>query len=152
MQRSIKKHHLKNMKKILLTFLSLAFFIMAQSQESWTICYGKKTILKKVSEDRVKNTFAINKSSLTTNIKFTIQLHAVDTANNITLMANLDNSNTVKEWEYTGKSFNIGSSELKTLFGSGNKLDFYYRSIPKDPEKAAVVRIRPVHICTITLK
>jgi len=140
------------MKKLLLTFLSFAFFTMAQSQESWTICYGKKTILKKVSEDRVKNTFAVSKSSLATNTKFTIQLHAVDTSNNITLMANLDNSNTVKEWEYTGKSFNIGSSELKTLLGTSNKLEFYYRSIPKDPEKAAVVRIRPVHICTITLK
>lgn len=125
---------------------------MVQSQENWTICYGKKTILKKVAEDRVKNTFTINKNSLTSNSKLTIQLLALDTANNITLMANLENGNSVKEWEYTSKSLSIPAKELKTLFGTDNKLHFFYRSIPKDPEKAAVVRIRPVHVCTITLK
>lgn len=140
------------MKKLILTILTFTFLTMAQSQESWTICYGKKSILKKVSEDKEKNSFTISKSSLTSNAKLTIQLHAVDTANNITLMANLDNSNTVKEWEYTGKTLSITASELKKIIGQNNKLDFYYRSIPKDPEKAAVVRIRPVHVCTITLK
>lgn len=125
---------------------------MVQSQESWTICYGKKSILKKVSEDKEKNSFTISKSFLTSNAKLTIQLHVVDTANNITLMANLDNGNTVKEWEYSGKALSIPAGELKTLFGTESKLHFYYRSLPKDPEKAAVVRIRPVHVCTILLK
>ena len=152
MQRSIKQHHLYSMKKLIFTVLSLAFFTMAQSQESWTICYGKKSILKKVSEDKERNSFTISKSSVSGNSKLIIQLHAVDTANNITLMANLDNGNTVKEWEYSGKTFSIPAGELKTLFGAESKLHFYYRSLPKDPEKAAVVRIRPVHVCTVTLK
>lgn len=132
--------------------MSFAFVTMTQSQESWTIGYGKKTILKKVSEDRVKNIFTISKSSLSSNSKLIIQLYAVDTANTITLMANRDNGNNVKEWEYSGKTFSITAGELKTLFGTDGKLHFYYRSLPKDPEKAAVVRIRPVHVCTITLK
>lgn len=125
---------------------------MAQSQESWTIGFGKKTVLKKVTEDRVKNSFTLSKSSVSGNSKLTIQLHAVDTTNNITLMANLDNGNTVKEWEYSGKTLSIPAVELKTLFGTESKLYFYYRSLPKDPEKAAVVRIRPVHVCTILLR
>lgn len=140
------------MKRIILTILAFTFLTMAQSQESWTICYGKKSILKKVPESKEKNSFTLSKSSLTSNAKLTIQLHAVDTANNITLMANLDNGNNVKEWEYNNKTFSIAAGELKTLFGSERKLHFYYRSLPKDPEKAAVVRIRPVHVCTITLK
>lgn len=140
------------MKKIILTILTFTFLTMAEAQESWTICYGKKSLLKKVSEDKEKNSFTINKSSLSGNSKLTIQLHAVDTANYITLMANLDNGNNVKEWEYNSKTFRITAGELKTLFGSESKLHFYYRSLPKDPEKAAVVRIRPVHVCTITLK
>ena len=152
MQRSIKQHHLYSMKKLIFTVLSLAFFTMVQSQESWTIGYGKKTVLKKVTEDRVKNSFTLSKSSVSGNSKLTIQLHAVDTANNITLMANLDNGNTVKEWEYSDKTLSIPAGELKTLFGTESKLYFYYRSLPKDPEKAAVVRIRPVHVCTVTLK
>lgn len=152
MQRSIKQHHLYSMKKLIFTVLSLAFFTMAQSQESWTIGFGKKTVLKKVTEDRVKNSFTLSKSSVSGNSKLIIQLHAVDTANNITLMANLDNGNTVKEWEYSGKTLSIPAVELKTLFGTESKLHFYYRSLPKDPEKAAVVRIRPVHVCTVTLK
>ena len=140
------------MKKLILTILAFTFLSMAQSQENWTICYGKKSILKKVAENKEKNSFTINKSSITGNAKLTIQFHAVDTANNITLMANLDNGNNVKEWDYTGKTFSITASELKTFIGPNKKLEFYYRSIPKDPEKAAVVRIRPVHVCTITLK
>jgi hypothetical protein len=140
------------MKSIILTLISLVFFTMAQSQESWTICYGKKTILKKVAENKQKNLFTISKSSLSTNSKLTIQLHEVDTTNYITLMANLEDGTNLKEWEYAGKTFIIPASELKSMAGTNSKLLFYYRSIPKDPEKAAVVRIRPVHVCTISIK
>lgn len=140
------------MKSIFLFITGLAYLTMAQAQENWTISYGKKTILKKVTENQQKNVVSISKASLKTNAKLTILLHGADTANNIILMANLDNGNNVKEWEYTGKSLSIAASELKALFGNNHKLQFYYRSIPKDPALAAVVRIRPVHIFSITQK
>ena len=140
------------MKKIILTIFSLAVFSMIHSQESWTIGFAKKTILKKVAENQQKNSFTLTKSSLKNSSKLTIQLHGVDTANLVTLMANQENGNNVKEWEYAGKVFTISGNELKSLFNTNNKLLFYYRSIPKDPNLAAVVRIRPVHVCTILLK
>lgn len=152
MQRSIQQQHLYSMKKLIVTVLSFSFFTMASSQQSWTIRLDKKTVLKKVTEDRVKNVFTLNKSSVSGNSKLIIQLHTIDTANHITLMATLDTDNIVKEWEYSDKTLSIPVGELKTLWGAESKLHFYYRSLPKDPEKAAVVRIRPVHICTILLK
>lgn len=140
------------MKNIVLVLTALVFVALTQAQDSWTISYGKKTMLKKVTENRQKNIVNISQASLKTNAKLTIQLFGADTANNVTLMANLDNGNNVKEWEYSGKLLSIPADELKTLFGKNSKLEFFYRSIPKDPAIAAVVRIRPVHICNVTLK
>jgi len=38
------------------------------------------------------------------------------------------------------------------LFSGRTKLLFYFTEIPKDPAKAAVVRIRPVHLCTLVIE
>lgn len=139
------------MKKVILIVLSLAVSTMVQSQENWTVGYGKKIILKNVAEDQVKNTFSVSNSGIGKSSLF-ITLHKVDTANNVTLMVYTEDRNGLKNWDYTGKKITIPGNEIKKLLQEHKKLLFYYTAIPKDPALAAVIRVRQIHVCTVTLK
>ena len=46
----------------------------------------------------------------------------------------------------------ISNTKLLSLFKKSNKLKIYTISLPKDPAKRAVVRVRRVHLVTLELK
>ncbi|HEV7783657.1 MAG TPA: hypothetical protein VGO58_20450, partial [Chitinophagaceae bacterium] len=49
-------------------------------------------------------------------------------------------------------TYTIPNKQLKEILAHNKKIMIYFTSIPSDPAKAALVRIRPVHICTIGLE
>ena len=51
-----------------------------------------------------------------------------------------------------GSLLKISNAELKKLFGKSKTLVVYTMSLPKDPNLAATVRVRRVHLCTLVLK
>ncbi len=126
--------------------------IVGFSQQSWDITFAKKTLFKKATENPAKNLATISRTSLTAKNKFILKLNNADTANNITIEATDENGSGQQSWEYTGKPLTISGTDLKKLLTGRSKIKFHYMAIPKDPNLAAVVRIRPVQICTIVAK
>lgn len=51
----------------------------------------------------------------------------------------------------TGIWYTITGKQLNEILKRHKKVRIYYRSIPSDPAKAALVKIRPVFICAVTL-
>lgn len=51
-----------------------------------------------------------------------------------------------------GSLLKIQNADLKKLFGKSKTLMVYTMSLPKDPNLAATVRVRRVHLCTLVLK
>lgn len=51
----------------------------------------------------------------------------------------------------TGIWYTITTKQLKEILLRHKKITIHYTSIPSDPAKAALVRVRPVFICTVTL-
>ncbi len=140
------------MKKIFtLLLLSVSIAIAANAQRSWDVRVQTKTMLKKAEENPEKNKVTIKRSLLSKKDLLTIKLNEPDTAYNITIEAFADDRSGLQSWEYKGKPLVIAGKDLKKLFIGRNKIQFHYMAIPKDPALAAVVRIRPVHICTVTL-
>ncbi|MBK6936235.1 MAG: hypothetical protein IPH18_04615 [Chitinophagaceae bacterium] len=127
---------------------------MAQAQTGWTISYQKKALLKNAAEDKTRNVVSIKKSTLKSTALLQLNPVGADTAYNITIEAEAvgEAFTGLNAWEYSGKAVSISGTELKTLFTGRKKLAFYYTAIPKDPNLAAVVRVRKVHICTVNLK
>ncbi|MEQ1677694.1 MAG: hypothetical protein ABL876_13380 [Chitinophagaceae bacterium] len=82
----------------------------------------------------------------------TISFAKKDTASVITIMADDANRSGLKSWENVSQKITITSAELKELFTGRSKIVFYYTAIPRDPEKAAIVRMRPIHLCTVVLQ
>lgn len=52
----------------------------------------------------------------------------------------------------SSRNIKITAAELKKLFGDQQKIRIYTIAIPTDPEIAARVRVRRVHIATLVLK
>lgn len=136
---------------LLLSILSFAGLV-STAQLNWNISYQKKDMLKKVTENPAKNLVNIPKKSLKKSGSFIISFNNPDTAYNYTLMVDDDNHSGIKSWDNMIKSVTITTSELSSIFQNNTKIHFYYTAIPKDPAKAAVVRMRPVHVCTLILK
>ena len=140
------------MKKL---FLLITVFIISMTiygQQRWTVSHQKMVILKNVEEDPESNTITVSKSSLSQegNLTFTFKIN--DGTVNRTLMADDSSRVGIKSWENIKKTTSISNAELKKLFNGRTKIMFYFTEIPKDPAKAAVVRMRPVHLCTLMLK
>jgi D-alanine-D-alanine ligase-like ATP-grasp enzyme len=140
------------MNKFLIIALMSLLPVIGFSQQSWDVTFAKKTLLKKAAENPVKNLVKVSRSSLTTTNKFVLKLNNADTAYNITIEATMEDGSGQQSWEYTGKPLTISGSDLKKLLTGRSKIKFQYMAIPKDPNLAAVVRIRPVHICTVVAK
>jgi hypothetical protein len=154
MQLANSTAHHNGMNKYFLILLFTLGTFMAQAQTGWTVSYQKKALLKNAAEDKTKNVVNIKTSTLKSTALLQLQPVDADTAFNITIEAEAVNEEFtgLKSWEYKGKAVSISGAELKTLFTGRKKLAFYYTAIPKDPNLAAVVRVRKVHICTVNLK
>ena len=140
-----------NMKKIIYLVILLFITTMAEAQQNWDVCVQKKTVLKKVEESRENNVVKIKRTALGNKTSLTIKFNDADTANNITLTVDKEAGGGLASWEFTGKPITISGQELKKLFIGENKLVFTYTAIPKDPRLAMVVRVRPVHVCSVVL-
>ena len=142
------------MKPILLTIgLALSLAFTNTQADDWKIFHNKKLLLSTSEESETKNVRAIPLSDL-------------DKAGELIVM--YEEGNPDKEWKRTiaivddnDKSLfekaeinkiQVSNADLKKLAAGKTKLKIYTWAIPKDPAKAALVRIRKVHLCTITLR
>lgn len=139
------------MKKWFAISLLLFTGILAEAQQSWTVQYQQKTVLKKTAENPEKNIIRIKKSSLLKPGNLVISFTIHDGTVNRTLMADDSSRSGIKSWENVKKSIAVSTSTLKTLFKERSTLIFSVTEIPKDPAKAAVVRMRPVELFKLLL-
>jgi hypothetical protein len=123
-----------------------------QDEHTWCIRLNGKTRLKNAAENTDKNRILIRTADLEKKGSLQIHFHRSDTAMRRTVMVYDENSNGLKNWEEAKKYWKMSTAELKELFRSRSTLKFYFTEIPRDPEKAMVVRVRMVHLCTLELK
>ncbi|HLG41417.1 MAG TPA: hypothetical protein VI461_17185 [Chitinophagaceae bacterium] len=147
------------MKKLLL-LLSFSFTCMlSQSQsakaDSWKIVWKKKTILETSKEDETANTKKITKTDLDKTYFLEIS-YKEGTAKNIKALRRSflfygESDNELLRKDST-RNAKIPAAELKKIFADQKKIKIYTIAIPTDPNIAARVRIRRVHLCTLELQ
>ena len=140
------------MRPILLLIAAFLFCGNLNAQQRWTVSYQKKIKLKSVEEDPETNTIGIKRTRLSTAGDLIITFKVNDGTVNRTVMADDSSRSGIKSWEKVKKTLIIKAADLRKLFKSREKVLFYFTEIPKDPEKAAVVRMRPVHLFTLVIK
>ena len=144
------------MKKIvlLINMLLVGTVLLAQT-DSWKITWKKKTILQASKEDENANTKKINKIDLDKAYSLEITYKEADPkkikslTRSFLFFGETDNELFRKD---STRSMKLSATELKKLFGDKKKIKVYTIAIPSDPNMAARVRVRRVHLCTLELQ
>jgi hypothetical protein len=146
------------MKKIfLLLSLGLTYMLLyAQNAQpdSWKIKWNKKVILETSKSDEAANVRKIKMSDLKKNYFLEINYKEADAKKERewtrSFMFFNESDNELLRKDST-RSWKISAAELKKLFGDKKKIKIYTVAVPTDPNMAARVRVRRVHLCTIEL-
>jgi hypothetical protein len=137
------------MKQLLISILLLLSATRMTAQYTWCVSLNGKTKLKNVSENKQRNTIAVTKAELNKAGFFHIKFNRYDTAMRRTIMVDDSLGSGLQNWEEVKRSWQITTAELKQILHRGGNIIFYFTEIPRDVNQAMLVRVRPVHLCTI---
>lgn len=108
-----------------------------------------KTKLKQVEENREGNMVMVTTAELNKTGWFEIKFNKYDTAMRRTVFVNDASGLSMQNWEEVKKNWRISTEALKKLFDKGGELSFYFTEIPRDINKAMVIKVRPLHLCMV---
>ncbi|HEY0068279.1 MAG TPA: hypothetical protein VGB46_12970 [Flavisolibacter sp.] len=135
----------------LVLFASIAGFC-AEAQDSWMVVHGGKIRLKSSEENEEKNIVGIK---------------AADLKKTGHLLISYIEAEKQKDWKRTiifvgpgekellkveGPVARVQNAKLKALAAKSKTIKVYTISLPSDPNVAATVRVRRVHLCTLSVK
>ena len=124
---------------------------MMQAQNTWCVSIRGNTLLKNVEENLEKNVIRLNATDLNSPGYFRINFNWSDTAMRRSVLLRNAAGAELLRWEDVKRSWRIRTEELKKLVDKNPELSFYYTEIPRDRNQAMVVRVRPIHLCTLKL-
>lgn len=140
------------MKMLLALLLSFGALTMSFAQDSWKLTHNGTVRLQSKEEDTEGNAFAVRIADF--NKAGTLSVVFKGSGSNAewirTIMV-VDESDTELA---TGKgsTLALSNARLRSLFKKSPTLKVYTMAIPSDPKQAALVRVRRIHLATITLK
>ena len=124
-------------------------------QDNWKIKWNKKVILNATTENETKNIKKLKKAELSKRYSLEINYKESDPAKekawNRSFLFFGDNDNELLRKESV-RNVTLTAAELKRLFGDQKKIRIYTMAIPTDPDLAARVRVRRIHLCTLELQ
>jgi hypothetical protein len=123
-----------------------------KAQYTWCVSIQGNVKLRHVEEDREGNVVLLTQEELTKAGYFHINFNRSDTAMRRTIFVDDSAGSGMQNWEEVKRQWKIPTTELKNMIEKGGNLSFYYTEIPRDINKAMVVKVRPVHLCTIKRK
>jgi hypothetical protein len=124
-----------------------------QNGNNCTINHNSKKMLTVTKEDAVKNKITIKAVDLKKTgslvIAFPVSKTKSEWKRSIMIYDTTDNVLLTKE-DVTGLT--LKNTELIILLADKKQFSLFTTSIPRDPKKAAAVRVRRVHLCTVEIK
>jgi hypothetical protein len=139
------------MKTLWLFLMVLSLGTAAGAQDSWKVVHNRKQQLQ-ATEDAVKNTILISKADLEKKgslcVKYKEEKPAKDWKRTIALFDEKD----AELLQQEGRLLKISNAQLRSLIDKTPVIKVYTWALPTDPNVAATVRVRRVHLCTIQVK
>jgi hypothetical protein len=123
--------------------------------DSWKIKWDKRTIVETGKEDELGNSKSIKKGELDRDYYLEIKYKESSVQKEKEWMRSFllydENDRELIRKDST-REVRISAAELKTFFGDKAKIRIYTISLPTDPNMAARIRVRRVHLATLELK
>lgn len=139
--------------KLLYLLFFIAFSMNASAQDaSWKITHNGKTRLSATSESEEKNKVQIRTADLKKKgamvVNFLQKEKQAGWSRFIAVYDGQDN----ELLQSKGSTMKMDNAKLLSLLRKNNKLRIFTWALPDDPELAARIRIRRVHLVTIELR
>jgi hypothetical protein len=139
------------MKTLLTLILHFGIIFMANAQDSWKVTHNGKVQLENTEELPEKNTFAVRIADLNKKGALTVAYKAEEGGKGwVRTFMFVDDADTELA-SFKGSSTTIQNAALRSLFKKASTIKIYTMALPSDPKKAALVRVRRVHLATVTL-
>jgi hypothetical protein len=147
------------MKKlfVLCTLLMTAVIAFAQkgaasAEASWKVSLGKKVLLRATAEDESANVITIKRSDLKKKGNFVLSYTpGSDERTRWNRTITVYGANDTELQQHKGNTVTLSNSALAQLVKGKEQITVYTMAIPSDKKKAALVRIRRVHLVTINV-
>jgi hypothetical protein len=137
--------------KTILFLVSIFITVSLSAQDSWKVIHNNKTLLSTSKEDEVKNKLGVKKDALkkagTFVLLYTEKPAKKDWSRTIMVYDEKDNL----LYKQEGIKFVLKNFSVKDLFDKSKTLRFYTTSLPTDPKAQMQVRVRRIHLVTLTM-
>lgn len=138
--------------KIALLLLTLSLSLSSLAQDRWKLHHGGKILVQALEENEAKNKATLTTAALKKPgfllVNFTEEEKQQGWQRYIAVYDASDNELMQKP----AASLKLQNAQLRTWSKRAKKLRIYTWSLPTDPQKAALVRVRRVHLATLTIK
>lgn len=138
--------------KLFALLLTLSLSAPALAQDSWKVVHNGKQKLATDVEKPDGNVVTINRADLSRTGTFVIKYSETEPQTGWTRTITMVDKGETELHTHTGNLFTISNANLKKLFDRVNTIYVYTWSLPNDPELAARIRVRRVHLSTIKLR
>lgn len=122
------------------------------TQDSWKVCFDKKNLLETSEENEEKNLLKISAADLKKYKSFIISYTETEPQKGWRRTIAIYDTNDKELSKQTGNKLTLKSSTVKNLLQTSKTLKIYTVSLPTDPNLAAQIRVRRVHLCTLVLE
>jgi hypothetical protein len=140
------------MKQFLLIIVLNATAMTCLSQNSWKIRLNDITLISAAKEDEKAHVKRIDKALLSGEGYFeVIHTNASKDKNMIRSIVFVDDADNELLRLDSVSRVKIPVRQLKSLFSENKRVRVFTMSLPSDPAKAAAVRVRRVHLCSLEL-
>lgn len=134
-----------------LLFASLVSFC-AEAQDSWMVVHGGKVRLKGTQEDEKKNVVSIKSADLKKTGHLLVTYIEAEKQKDWKRTIMFVGPNDEELLRVEGPVAKVQNAKLKALAAKSKTIKVYTISLPSDPDVAATVRVRRVHLCTLSVK
>ena len=138
--------------KLLTLLLALVLSLAAHAQDSWKVVHNGRQKLKTSVEKADGNVVYLSRADLQKTGNLSIIFSDAEKQAGWTRTITMVDKGEAELHTHTGNLFTISNINLKKLFNKVNTIYVYTWTLPDDPELAARIRIRRVHLSTIKLK
>ena len=141
------------MKKISFLSLFVSIIMMSFAQDTWKVYHNKIEKLITGKPDPVNNVISIKQSDLNAPGFFLLSYSEEKSQTNwIRYLAVYDDADNMLIQKKGESKLKVDNEILKDMFLKNAVIKVFTWTLPADPDLAARIRVRRVHLCTVELK
>ena len=141
------------MKKISFLLMFVFISLMTFAQDTWKVYHNKIEILNTGKSDPVQNIILVRQSDLNVPGFFIVNYKEDKPQNNwIRFLVVYDSADKILILKKGNTLLKLPNKALKDLLAKNGVIKIFTWTLPADPELAARIRVRRLHLCTIELK